>query len=107
MIRFFGRHRVRGTFYHIVSIIFLITTIMWYFEWISDGASYAITAILFITDYIAEMYDPHPDNPGPWFERHFHRFFDNGDEEEKKEIEWERAYQKMYNNEFDHLIDND
>jgi len=44
---------------------------------ISDKTSTILTGILFVTDYLAEMYDPHPDNPGPWFKRHFHRFFDN------------------------------
>ena len=33
-------------------------------------------------DYLAEMYDPHPDAPGPWFRAHFHRLFElDGDDE--------------------------
>lgn len=45
-----------------------------------------IGMILFITDYIAEMYDPHPDTPGPWFRSHFHRFFDGGKEDDAYDI---------------------
>ena len=67
-----GRHRVRATFYHIVAIIFLISTLLWYVGLLSDKASYMVTAVLFVVDYLAEMYDPHPDNPGPWYS-HFHR----------------------------------
>ena len=40
--------------------------------------SFFISAFLFITDYLAEMYDPHPETPGPWFASHFHRFLDDG-----------------------------
>ena len=74
-----GRHRIRATFYHFVALVFLISTALWYFGFISDFVSFVITALLFVVDYIAEMYDPHPENPGPWY-AHFHRAFDNGDE---------------------------
>ena len=73
----FHRHRVRGTFYHGVAIIFLLATLAWSLGLISDIAGFYISATLFLIDYIAEMYDPHPDSPGPWFQAHFHRFFDN------------------------------
>ena len=73
---FFGLHHVRGTFYHIVAIVFLFSMILWGLGFISDSASTIISAILFILDYLAEMYDPHPDNPGPWFKSHFHKFFE-------------------------------
>lgn len=33
--------------------------------------------ILFATDWLAEMYDPHPDKFGRWFESHFHRILDD------------------------------
>lgn len=74
MIRLVGRHRLRANFYHIVAIVFLVATGLEAFGVISQGIAYNITVVLFITDYIAEMYDPHPDSPGPWFERRFHRF---------------------------------
>ncbi len=78
-----GRHRIRATFYHFVALVFLASTALWYFGFISDLTSYMITAILFIVDYIAEMYDPHPENPGTWY-AYFHRAYDNteGDEDE-------------------------
>lgn len=72
----FGKHRVRATFYHIVAIIFVIQTIFWIMGFMSDKASFIVTAILFVLDYIAEMYDPHPDNPGSWY-THFHRVTDH------------------------------
>ncbi len=70
----FGRHRVRATFYHIGAVVFLLTTLFYSLGIISVQTSYVITGALFIIDYIAEMFDPNPDYPGPWFERHFHRF---------------------------------
>ena len=77
-----GRHKVRATFYHIVALIFLLSTILWLGDAISDKTSYIITAILFVADYLAQMYDPHPDNPGPWFKSHFHRMIDGDDDDE-------------------------
>ena len=56
----------------------------WMIGIISDTTSFYISASLFIIDYIAEMYDPHPDSPGPWFEAHFHRFFDGDAKDESK-----------------------
>ena len=104
MIRLFGRHRVRSTFYHTISAIFLLSTVAWYFGFLSDKVSYMITAILFITDYIAEMYDPHPENPGPWFKTHFHRVVDNGDSDDEFPCEYDKAYKKILaSKEFDHL----
>ena len=76
----FGRHRVRANFYHIVSVIFLATMILWFIGIIPDSLSTIIGMVLFAVDYIAEMYDPHPDSPGPWFKAHFHRFFEDNTE---------------------------
>lgn len=81
----FGKHRVRATFYHMVALVFLLSTALWYYGLLSDKASYIITAVLFVVDYIAEMYDPHPDNPGPWYS-HFHRAY-NPNEPERCEFE--------------------
>lgn len=78
-MKLFGRHRVRATFYHIGAIVFLLTTLLHLIGLVGVGTSYIITAVLFVADYIAEMYDPHPDSPGPWFARHFHRFLDDDD----------------------------
>ena len=89
MGRFFGRHRVRATFYHLVAVVFLISTALWVVGIMSDKVSYIVTAVLFVADYIAEMYDPHPDNPGPWFRAHFHRMFD-GDTEPVEENDYDR-----------------
>ena len=73
---FFNEHHVRANFYHVVAVAFLITTVLWSFDIISGTASFIIGIVLFATDWIAEMYDPHPENPGPWFESHFHRICD-------------------------------
>jgi hypothetical protein len=64
----------------------LATAGLWAAGFISDALSFYISATLFVVDYIAEMYDPHPESPGPWFKAHFHRFFDN-DEEKDDEYE--------------------
>ena len=85
MVNFmFGVHRVRDNFYHVVSAVFVVSTGLWMTDTISDQTNSIISAILFITDYIAHMYDPNPDSSGPWFVRHFHRFAD-GDKEETEE----------------------
>ena len=76
----FGRHRIRAVFYHGSVVIAVAILIAWEFGLVSDNISvYAPVAVLVI-DWIAEMYDPHPDNPGPWFKRHFHRLFDDSDD---------------------------
>ena len=82
---FFNEHHVRANFYHVVAIAFLITTVLWSFDIVSGTASFIIGIVLFTTDWIAEMYDPHPENPGPWFESHFHRITD---ETSVKIIKW-------------------
>lgn len=82
-----GKHHVRANFYHLVSLVFLVSMTLWYFDIISDHAATIISFALFITDYIAEMYDPHPDSPGPWFKRHFHRALDNSESEEECVVE--------------------
>ena len=73
---FFNEHHVRANFYHVVALAFLVTTVFWSFDIISGSASFIIGIVLFATDWVAEMYDPHPENPGPWFESHFHRVTD-------------------------------
>lgn len=79
-VKIFGRHRIRATFYHGVAMIFLIVTGWYMLGVISEKTSFIVTSILFVVDYFAEMYDPHPESPGPWFKAHFHRFFDDGDD---------------------------
>lgn len=74
---FFAEHNVRANFYHVVALAFMVTTVLWSFDFISDKASFIIGMILFATDWVAEMYDPHPDNPGPWFKTHFHKVTDD------------------------------
>jgi len=83
-MKIFGKHHLRANFYHAVAIVFVISTILWLMGVLSDKASLIITIVLFITDYIAEMYDPHPDSPGPWFKRHFHRALDNSERDEEE-----------------------
>ena len=81
----FHRHRVRATFYHMIAIIFLVSTGLWLAGILSDTTCFYISSTLFLVDYIAEMYDPHPDTPGPWFKAHFHRLFDGGEEDEARD----------------------
>ena len=87
MKKFLKKHRVRAAFYNLVAMVFLFSTALWGMGIISDAWSFYISAFLFIVDYLAEMYDTHPDNPGPWREesplswikRHFHRITDDDD----------------------------
>ena len=77
----YDRHHIRSTFYHAGILLFIAATIFW-FKDIDWSHPYTIfCAGLIVVDYIAEMYDPHPDAPGKWFERHFHRFL--GDDDDK------------------------
>ena len=85
MRKLFKRHRVRATFYHIVAFIFIMATWLWGIGFISDATSFYISATLFIVDYFAEMYDPNPEQPGPWFATHFHRFLDDDDDGDGEE----------------------
>lgn len=79
-MKIFNRHRVRSTFYHTISAAVVITTILYFTGFISGDESFLVTSIAFFVDYAAEMFDPHPTNPGPWYKRYFHRFYD-GEEE--------------------------
>jgi len=82
MVRLFHRHRVRATFYHIIAIVFLIVAGMVEGGLINERTGFWLGLILFVIDYVAEMYDPHPESPGPWFKSHFHRFFEGDDTED-------------------------
>ena len=79
----FKRHRVRASVYHAGAVIFLFVASVYYiiqgnpFGWFD-----AFCVCYFVFDYVAEMYDPHPDLPGPWFKAHFHRFFDDSNDDE-------------------------
>ncbi len=87
-MKLLGRHRVRATFYHLVAAGFVVSTALWLVGVVDDHLSLIITIVLFVADYIAEMYDPHPDNPGPWFKVHFHRFFDSKDDDNYEKCEF-------------------
>ena len=76
----FYRHRVRATFYHIVSSLFVLTNVLWLSDNISGDTCAILGGCLFVADYLAMMYDPHPTNLGPWFVSHFHRMFDDDEE---------------------------
>jgi len=71
----FGKHRMRASFYHIGALVFIGITLFTYLNIISTSTGFVINAVLFVIDYLAEMFDPHPDNPGVWYRRYFHRFF--------------------------------
>jgi len=74
-MKLFGKHRVRASFYHLGALLFLGITALNYADIVGDTQAYVLTCILFIIDYIAELFDPHPDNMGTWYERYFHRAF--------------------------------
>jgi len=74
---FFGRHRIRAVFYHGSVVIAVAVLIAWEFGLVSDSVSVYAPVIVLIIDWLAEMYDPHPEKPGPWFKSHFHRMFDD------------------------------
>ena len=71
----FGKHRVRASFYHIGALVFLGITGLAGLGIVSTTAAFILTSILFVVDYLAEMFDPHPENMGTWYERYFHRFY--------------------------------
>ena len=73
----FGKHRVRASFYHLGALLFIAITIMTYMTILSTGVAFILTSILFVVDYLAEMFDPHPENMGTWYERYFHRFYED------------------------------
>lgn len=79
-MKLFGKHRVRASFYHIGALMFLGITLLNFMHIVSDSQAFVLTSILFVVDYIAEMFDPHPDNMGTWYERYFHRFFNDDTE---------------------------
>ena len=82
MKRLFKRHRIRATFYHVIAVLYLITTVVAEFELLDMKTAFWIGVVLFVIDYLAEMYGPNPESPGSWFKAHFHRFFDDNNEEE-------------------------
>lgn len=73
----FGRHHVRANFYHVTAAIVVVSTLAQLLGLMSITLCFYITTVVFFTDYLAEMYDPHPENPGPWFKSHFYRFTDD------------------------------
>lgn len=79
--KIFGVHRVRANFYHFVSALYISTMGLWLGGVISDPVATWFGFTLFVADYIAEMYDPNPESPGPWFASHFHRFLDDDTED--------------------------
>ena len=77
----FGRHRIRAIFYHGSVVVAVAILVAWNFGLVSDKVSVYAPVVVLIIDWVAEMYDPHPDNPGPWFKRHFHRLFEDDSED--------------------------
>lgn len=76
----FGKHRIRASFYHIGAFIFIDITALNLLGFIGDSTSFLLTGILFVIDYLAQMFDPHPDNMGAWYERYFHRMYEDDTE---------------------------
>lgn len=78
----FKRHRVRASVYHSGALVFVLVASVYYIVLGNEvGWMDKFCLVYFLFDYLAEMYDPHPDNPGPWFKAHFHRMF-NDDKED-------------------------
>ena len=75
--KLFKRHRIRASIYHIGAVIFTLLALIYYFLLSNPfGWFDAFCVIYFIFDYLAEMFDPHPDIPGPGFAKYFHRMYD-------------------------------
>lgn len=72
----FGLHHIRASYYFLGLIVSIIALVLQAFGTISSQLALYITVFFIITDFFAEMYDPHPTNPGPWW-HHFHRIWDN------------------------------
>ena len=79
-MKVFGKHRIRASFYHIGAFLFIDFTILNFAGLISDSTAFTLTSILFVVDYLAHMFDPHPDNMGTWYERYFHRVYEDDTE---------------------------
>ena len=77
---FHHRHHIRSTFYNAGIILFVSGSMLNYTGDVNDFVYKWFCIALIVIDYIAEMYDPHPDSPGPWFKKHFHRMLDNEDD---------------------------
>ena len=75
-MKIFNKHSIRSNFYHAVSLVFVVSTTLWACDVIDDKTSTIIGAVLFFADYLAHMFDPHPENTGPWYKRYFHRMYD-------------------------------
>lgn len=76
MKRIIDRHHIRSNFYMFVASAYMVMMVLWSFSFLTDSATVIIGLLLFVTDFIAEMFDPHPDKPGKWFSTHFHRVTD-------------------------------
>ena len=74
----FGLHHIRASYYFLGLIVSITALVLQGFGTISPKAALYITVFFIVTDFIAEMYDPHPTNPGPWW-NHFHRLWDNNE----------------------------
>lgn len=79
-MKIFGKHRVRASFYHITAGLFLSFTALQFLGVLNHKEAFYLTSVLFVLDYLAEMFDPHPDNMGSWYERYFHRIFEDDTE---------------------------
>ena len=86
----FSKHHVRGIYYYL-GLIFSVTVLILDEYDIVETKTALYVALFFIaTDFVAEMYDPHPNAPGPlfgknpigWIKSHFHRIWDNKNEDE-------------------------
>lgn len=84
----FSKHHVRGIYYYI-GLVFSVGAMAFdYWDIISTKTALYVAVFFIVTDFIAEMYDPHPKAPGPlfgknpigWIKAHFHRIWDNKDD---------------------------
>lgn len=75
-MKLFGKHHIRASYYYLGLIVSVAALVLQSFGTISSQLALYITVFFIVTDFVAEMYDPHPTNPGPWY-NHFHRLWDN------------------------------
>ncbi len=76
MFNLLSRHRVRATFYHLTLVLTIVLAVAYQGEALTENTVIVSGWIIIFLDWLAEMYDPNPDNPGPWFKAHFHRIWD-------------------------------
>jgi hypothetical protein len=84
--RFFKKHRVRASFYHIGALLFLCAAFFYYVVFDNPVGWFDVVCVIyFVVDYVAEFFDPNPSAPGTGYAviDYFHRAFDGDSNEDE------------------------